>query len=106
MRTKQGEAPKYNLLPHFEPEVDENKPFRYKIVDRSCNVLADFRTKEAIEAATVDGSFTFRSKNFVFRRRHAEEIKKAQEARNLKRFNQLITIVTTNDIITCADLFA
>lgn len=105
MRTKQGQAPKYNLVYNFDDIGDEKKPYHYKIVDTACNVVADFRTKQAIEAATVDGSFTFSRKAFAFRGRHAQEIRKAQEAINRKRFLQLTTVVTSTDAITCTGLF-
>lgn len=104
MRVKKGVAPKYNLIENYEGE-NENLPYHYKVVDKYCNVVAEFRNKEKIEAVTIDLSFKFRNKNFVFRRRHSQEIRKAQEAINRKRFLELTTIVTSNEVIVCTGLF-
>jgi hypothetical protein len=105
MRTKKGQEPKYNLVYNFDDIGNQNKPHHYKIVDTACNVVANFRTNKTIEAATVDGSFTFSIKSYAFRGRHAQEIRKAQEAINRKRFLQLTTVVTSTEAITCTGLF-
>lgn len=105
MRVKKGVAPKYNLVYNFDDTTDKDKPHHYKIVDTACNVVAEFRNKEKVEAVTIDLSFKFTNKNFVFRRRHAQEIRKAQEAINRKRFLELTTIVTSNEVIVCTGLF-
>jgi hypothetical protein len=105
MRTKQGSVAKYHLFYNYEPE-NENRPHHYKVVDNKCTVVTEFRTKKTVLACTLNGAFKFRNLNFVFKRGHATEIKKAQESGNKKRYQELVTIVLPASGLNCPTLFS